>query len=254
MGERTRRAYGVDLAQLADWATRAGPRRRRYWATASCAASPACCRSAAPRAPRSDASWPPFAPSTATWSSAGALEANPGDLVASPRRDSYLPRVLRSGEVAELLERVPVIGPLDVRDRALLRAGLLGRPAGAGARGPGRGLDRPGRRGGAGGGQGRKDAGDPGRRARVAGARALPRARAAGPGRGRRRASERCSCRRPAAGSQPRTCAAGWGSRHAARRSRAGCRRTRSGTRSPRTCWREAPTSGPSRSCWATHP
>jgi integrase/recombinase XerC/integrase/recombinase XerD len=49
----------------------------------------------------------------------GELEANPADLVASPKRDSYLPRVLKPGEVAELLERIPASTPLDLRDRAM---------------------------------------------------------------------------------------------------------------------------------------
>jgi site-specific recombinase XerD len=48
------------------------------------------------------------------------LEANPAELVASPRRDAYLPRVLKPAEAAALLERLPGSGPLDLRDRALL--------------------------------------------------------------------------------------------------------------------------------------
>jgi integrase/recombinase XerC/integrase/recombinase XerD len=47
------------------------------------------------------------------------LEANPADLVASPKRDSYLPRVLKPGEVAELLQRIPASTPLELRDRAM---------------------------------------------------------------------------------------------------------------------------------------
>jgi site-specific recombinase XerD len=50
----------------------------------------------------------------------GALEANPADLVATPRRDSYLPRVLKPAEVSHLLDGVPGGGPLELRDRALL--------------------------------------------------------------------------------------------------------------------------------------
>jgi integrase/recombinase XerC/integrase/recombinase XerD len=49
----------------------------------------------------------------------GELAANPADLVATPKRDSYLPRVLKPGEVAEILERIPASKPLELRDRAL---------------------------------------------------------------------------------------------------------------------------------------
>jgi integrase/recombinase XerC/integrase/recombinase XerD len=49
----------------------------------------------------------------------GTLPANPADLVATPKKDSYLPRVLKPGEVAEVLERIPAGSPLDLRDRAM---------------------------------------------------------------------------------------------------------------------------------------
>ena len=49
----------------------------------------------------------------------GEIEANPAELVSSPRRDSRLPKVLKPAEVAELLERIPASTPLDLRDRAL---------------------------------------------------------------------------------------------------------------------------------------
>jgi len=50
----------------------------------------------------------------------GRLEANPAGLVSRPKRDSYLPRVLKPGEVASLLEGIPASGPLELRDRAML--------------------------------------------------------------------------------------------------------------------------------------
>ena len=50
----------------------------------------------------------------------GELEANPAELVSSPKKDAYLPKVLKPDEVAELLERIPGSTPLDLRDRALL--------------------------------------------------------------------------------------------------------------------------------------
>ena len=49
----------------------------------------------------------------------GEVEANPADLVSSPKRDQYLPAVLKAGEVAELLERIPGTTPLELRDRAM---------------------------------------------------------------------------------------------------------------------------------------
>src|SRR5439155_12186326 len=49
----------------------------------------------------------------------GKLESSPADLVASPRKDSYLPRVLKPGEVAEMLDAIPTTTPLELRDRAM---------------------------------------------------------------------------------------------------------------------------------------
>ena len=50
----------------------------------------------------------------------GEIEANPADLVSSPKRESYLPRVLKATEAAGLLDRIPATTPLELRDRALL--------------------------------------------------------------------------------------------------------------------------------------
>jgi integrase/recombinase XerC/integrase/recombinase XerD len=46
--------------------------------------------------------------------------ANPADLVATPKRESKLPRVLSREEMTALLERIPARGPLELRDRAML--------------------------------------------------------------------------------------------------------------------------------------
>ncbi|MGH2896928.1 MAG: site-specific integrase, partial [Solirubrobacteraceae bacterium] len=51
--------------------------------------------------------------------SLGARGENPADLLRSPKRSQKLPRVLKPGEVAALLDRIPATGPLGVRDRAL---------------------------------------------------------------------------------------------------------------------------------------
>jgi integrase/recombinase XerC/integrase/recombinase XerD len=50
---------------------------------------------------------------------AGEVEANPAELVATPKRGSKLPRVLDGGEVATLLDRIPARTPLEIRDRAM---------------------------------------------------------------------------------------------------------------------------------------
>src|SRR4029079_2807230 len=50
----------------------------------------------------------------------GELQANPAELVSSPKKDAYLPKVLKPEEVSDLLEPSPGSTPLDLRDRALL--------------------------------------------------------------------------------------------------------------------------------------
>ena len=116
--ERTRRAYGVDLQQLAEWASAGdlGPLEltprdiRRFAGVLSergCSKSTVARKLAAVRAFHR------------RLVERGELEANPADLVATPKRDSYLPRVLKPGEVAELLQRMPACGPLELRDRAM---------------------------------------------------------------------------------------------------------------------------------------
>src|SRR3954452_6114805 len=115
MAEKTRRAYGVDLGQLAEWATKrgTGPLEldarglRRYAAVLSeggCSKTTVARKLAALRS---------FYRSLLE---RREIEATPADLVASPKRDSYLPRVLKPGEVAELLQRIPASAPLELRD------------------------------------------------------------------------------------------------------------------------------------------
>ena len=175
----------------------------------------------------------------------GELEANPAELVSSPKKDAYLPKVLKPDEVAELLERIPGSTPLDLRDRALLElayaAGLRAEelvnldvqsldPDAEEVRVEGKG--------------GRTRVVPVGEHAWRALDRYLARGRTAlNTG-----ASRRCSSRRPAGGCPPRTSGGGSGSRRAAPASR----RTRSAIRSPPTCWRAAPTCARSRSCWDT--
>jgi integrase/recombinase XerC/integrase/recombinase XerD len=116
--ERTRRAYGVDLEQFAQWSARQGlePGQvgakavRRYIAHLSE-------RGAAP-----STSARKLAALRALFSSQrehGAVAENPADLVSTPRRPSNLPRVLSAREVAALLDGIPADGPLSLRDRAM---------------------------------------------------------------------------------------------------------------------------------------
>ncbi|HEX3850753.1 MAG TPA: tyrosine recombinase [Polyangiaceae bacterium] len=50
----------------------------------------------------------------------GLITQNPADLVTAPKRPKTLPRVLKHEEIEMLLDRIPALTPLEVRDRALL--------------------------------------------------------------------------------------------------------------------------------------
>jgi site-specific recombinase XerD len=114
----TRRAYGADLRQLAEWA---GARQltpeatgyrdlRRYAAHLSeSGAGPAAVS-------RKLASIRGLYDSLRR---AGRVAQNPADLLGSPKRASKLPRVIDRDQVARLLERIPARTPLEVRDRAI---------------------------------------------------------------------------------------------------------------------------------------
>ncbi len=116
--ERTRRAYGTDLAELAEWATRAGlrPASVDYPALRRYAAALASRRLAPATLARKLASIRAFYRILVEH---GAVGANPADLLATPKQAQRLPTVLKAGEVAELLERIPATTPLELRDRAL---------------------------------------------------------------------------------------------------------------------------------------
>jgi site-specific recombinase XerD len=118
MGEKTRRAYRVDLGQLGEWAAgrdlepaQLGHRDLRRFAAVlgehGAAKSTVARKLAAVRT---------FYRHLVE---RGEIEANPADLVSSPKRDAHLPHVLKPAEVAELLERIPASTPLDLRDRAM---------------------------------------------------------------------------------------------------------------------------------------
>ena len=117
--EATRRAYGNDVGQLAEWASSKGldpgdlghRDLRRFAASlsergiskAGVARKLAAARSFYSALLRSD-----------------AVSANPADLVATPKRDRKLPRVLSRDEMQTLLDRIPTRTPLEMRDRAML--------------------------------------------------------------------------------------------------------------------------------------
>ena len=120
LAEPTRRAYGGDLALLAAYAQETlgrgpeelGARELRRFAHALSEAGDA----KATVARRLAAARTFFRHLLER----GELEANPADLVSSPKRGSKLPRVLKATEAAALLEAVPATTPLELRDRALL--------------------------------------------------------------------------------------------------------------------------------------
>jgi site-specific recombinase XerD len=118
MGEKTRRAYGIDLGQLGEWADGHGlapedlgvRELRRFAGVLSERGA------AKTTVARKLAAIRTF---YGHMVERGTLEANPADLVSSPKRDSHLPRVLKPAEVAALLDRMPGGSPLELRDRAI---------------------------------------------------------------------------------------------------------------------------------------
>jgi len=118
MAEKTRRAYGADVAQLSEWAEGQGfgPKElgtlelRRF---AGVLSERGATKSTVARKLAAVRSF------YRALVERGELEANPADLVSTPRRDSYLPQVLKPGEVAALLEQMPGSNPLELRDRAM---------------------------------------------------------------------------------------------------------------------------------------
>ena len=116
--ERTRRAYGVDLGQLALWCSASGvepdavdyPVLRRY--AAQLAGRGAGARTVA----RKLAAIRSFYKSMVEQ---GEMRANPADLLPAPKQPQRLPRTLKAEDVAALLNRIPATTPLELRDRAM---------------------------------------------------------------------------------------------------------------------------------------
>jgi site-specific recombinase XerD len=116
--ERTRRAYGTDVGELALWASHLGldpedldyPWLRRYAARLGEGGA------AASTLARKLASLRAFYRVLADH---GVVAANPADLLPAPKQPQRLPRTLKPAEVAKLLDRIPAGTPLELRDRAL---------------------------------------------------------------------------------------------------------------------------------------
>ena len=118
LAEKTRRAYGVDLGQLAEWASAQGlaPEQLDFKALrrfAGVLSERGMSRSTVARKLASTRSF------YAQLVRAGKMEASPADLVSSPKRDQNLPTVLKPAELTALLDSMPGSTPLELRDRAM---------------------------------------------------------------------------------------------------------------------------------------
>jgi integrase/recombinase XerC/integrase/recombinase XerD len=119
VAERTRRAYGTDLGQFAEWAAAIG-------------LEPEAVRHRDVRRYGAGLSQGGAAPATVARKLAAIrglfdflvrterIGQNPADLVSSPKRDQKLPQVMTGEQVRTLLERIPATTPLELRDRAML--------------------------------------------------------------------------------------------------------------------------------------
>jgi site-specific recombinase XerD len=118
VADKTRRAYAIDGSQFAAWASARGltpasvdlRALRRYAAGLSeqgAAATTVARKLAALRG------------LFRVQMELGHAAENPADLLSAPKRPQRLPRVLRTAEVAVLLDRIPQTTPLQLRDRAL---------------------------------------------------------------------------------------------------------------------------------------
>ncbi len=116
MSEKTRRAYGVDLEQLARVSGDRGPTEL----------GPGDLRRFAAHLSESGMSKTSIARKLAAVRTfyrhlieIGEVTASPADLVGTPKRDQYLPHVLKPAEVAAVLDGIPATTPLELRDRAM---------------------------------------------------------------------------------------------------------------------------------------
>ena len=118
MAERTRRAYGVDVGQLAEWASKSGlePQQLGYRTLRRFAGVLSERGASKSTVARKLAAIRAF---YRVMVQRGELQSSPADLISSPKADSYLPTVLKAGEAADLLGGMPASEPLETRDRAI---------------------------------------------------------------------------------------------------------------------------------------
>ena len=116
--EKTLRAYRVDLAQFARWATEheLEPASVEHRALRRYAASLSERGQAPATVARKLAALRGFFRMLVELGERGD---NPAELLSSPKRTQHLPRVLKPADVAALLDRIPITTPLELRDRAL---------------------------------------------------------------------------------------------------------------------------------------
>jgi integrase/recombinase XerC/integrase/recombinase XerD len=124
MAERTRRAYGADVGDLARWGggQRVAPHQVTYRVLRRYAAYLSSTEREGGRALSPQSVGRKLASVRAFFRhllERGEIAQNPADLVASPRKPRGLPKPLRPDEVAQLLDRIPARTPLELRDRAL---------------------------------------------------------------------------------------------------------------------------------------
>ena len=125
VADRTVRAYMSDMNGLAIWATESGlgpydigarELRRHVAVLAAEGLAPS-------TVARRLASFRAFFGSLNV---SGAAVPNPAELLSAPRRTRHLPDVLRRDEIVALLERIPAVTPLDLRDRAIFETAYAG--------------------------------------------------------------------------------------------------------------------------------
>jgi integrase/recombinase XerC/integrase/recombinase XerD len=116
--EKTRRAYGGDLARFAQWCTAR--------ALAPAAVDARMLRRYAAELSQGGLSPASLARNVASLRSFyrvlrehGLVASNPAELLTLPKRPRSLPHVLRPEELAQLLDRIGATTPLDLRDRAM---------------------------------------------------------------------------------------------------------------------------------------
>lgn len=116
--ERTRRAYGVDLAAFVTWADalHLSPGELRHRDVRRYAASLSSAGKASTTVARNLAAIRGLYDFLVRTEQVGG---NPAELVSSPKRPQKLPNVLNAEQMRSLLEGIPARTPLELRDRAM---------------------------------------------------------------------------------------------------------------------------------------